>query len=244
MTLTTPAAVTATKQAPPDLKRTARITGLLYLGVAITGLAGFIVIRGQVMFVDGNPGQTLSHVLDHDVLARVGIALELALVLTQTFAALWFYRLFRSVDAFTAGLIAVFGMVNAVAILGSAALLAAARDVAVDSSLAGAGDAASTVQLLYVVSGHLWGVASLFFGLWLIPMGQLVVRSGWLPKPLGWVLMVGGCGYVLSTFVAYLLPDAGLVADLLTVPASIGEFWILGYLIAIGVRPRATSSGA
>jgi hypothetical protein len=35
------------------------------------------------------------------------------------------------------------------------------------------GGAAATVQLLYVISGHLWGVAGLFFGLCLIPMGWL-----------------------------------------------------------------------
>ena len=109
-------------------------------------------------------------------LARLGIVLELGIVLTQALAAVWFYRLFRSVDTFAAGLVAVFGMVNAVAILGSAAVLATALDVADDASLAVSGGAAATVQLLYVISGHLWGVAGLFFGLWLIPMGWLVVR--------------------------------------------------------------------
>ena len=53
---------------------------------------------------------------------------------------------------------------------------------------------------------------------------------------LGWILMIGGVGYVLSLLVTYLLPDAGPVADALTVPASIGEFWIFGYLILFGVR--------
>ena len=90
-------------------------------------------------------------------MARLGIVLELGIVLTQALAAVWFYRLFRSVDTFAAGLIAVFGMVNAVAILGSAALLATALDVSDDKSLAVSGGAAATVQL-YVISGHLWGV--------------------------------------------------------------------------------------
>jgi hypothetical protein len=156
--------------------------------------------------------------------------------LTQALAAVWFYRLFRSVDSFAAGLIAVFGMVNAVAILGSAAVLATALDVADDSSLAVPGGAAATVQLLYVVSGHLWGVGGLFFGLWLVPMGWLVVRSGWLPRVLGQLLMVGGLGYVLSTFVTYVFANADLAAGLLTVPATIGELWIVGYLIVFGVR--------
>ncbi|GGM42757.1 hypothetical protein GCM10011608_29320 [Micromonospora sonchi] len=40
-------------------------------------------------------------------------------------------------------------------------------------------------------------------------------------------------------FVAYLAPGAGIVADLLVIPASVGEFWILGYLIVRGVRKQA-----
>jgi uncharacterized membrane protein len=123
-----------------------------------------------------------------------------------------------------------------VAILCSAAVLATALDVADDKSLAVSGGAAATVQLLYVISGHLWGVAGLFFGLWLIPMGWLVVRSRWLPRLLGQLLMVGGVGYVLGTFVSYVFADADLAAGLLTVPATIGELWIVGYLIVFGVR--------
>ena len=220
------------------LSGTARTTGLLYLGLAVTGALGFQLLRGQVYVAD-DPGGTLSNLVEHASMARLGVALELGIVLTQALAAVWFYRLFRSVDSFAAGLIAVFGMVNAVAILGSAAMLATAFDVADDRSLAVAGGAAATVQLLYVISGHLWGVGGLFFGLWLIPMGWLVVRSRWLPRSLGQLLMVGGAGYVLSTFVSYLFANAALAVGMLLVPATIGELWIVGYLILFGVRERA-----
>lgn len=181
----------------------------------------------------------MSNLVEHTSTARLGIVLELGIVLTQALAAVWFYRLFRSVDSFAAGLVAVFGMVNAVAILCSAAVLAAALDVADDRSLAVSGGVAAPVQLLYVISGHLWGVGGLFFGLWLIPMGWLVVRSRWLPRPLGQILMVGGVGYMLSTLVSYVFANADLVAGLLTVPATIGELWIVGYLILFGVRDHA-----
>jgi hypothetical protein len=220
---------------PAGLLRTARTTGLLYLGLAVTGVLGFQLVRGQ-LYVAGHPGGTLSNLVQHTSTARLGIVLELGIALTQALVAVWFYRLFRSVDTFAAGLIAVFGMVNAVAILGSAAVLATALDVADDRSLTVSGGAAATVQLLYVNSGHLWGVAGLFFGLWLIPMGWLVVRSRWLPQLLGQVLMAGGVGYVLSTFVSYVFANAGVVSGLLTVPATIGELWIVGYLILFGVR--------
>ncbi|GIJ79424.1 protein of unknown function [Micromonospora phaseoli] len=66
-----------------------------------------------------------------------------------------------------------------------------------------------------------------------------MLRSGWLPRAPGWILLVGGPGYVLSTFVGYLAPSAGIVADLLVVPATAGELWILGYLIIFEVRSQA-----
>ena len=158
------------------LVRTARTTGLLYLAVALTGMAGFLLIR-PVLFDPDDPAGTLAAVLDHEALARTGIALELAIVVSQALAALWFYRLFRSVDSFAAGSIAAFGMVNAVAILGSAAVLGTALDVADDGAFAPGGDQGATVALLYDLSGNFWTVGGLFFGLWLIPMGWLVVRS-------------------------------------------------------------------
>jgi hypothetical protein len=214
---------------------TARVTGLLYLGLALTGLLGFLTIRPRIFDPD-DAASTLAHLVEHEWLARAGIALELGVVLTQALVALWFHRLFRSVDALQAGAIAAFGLVNAGAILGSAALLASALQVALDPAADPAGDPAGDAQLLYVVGDNLWGVSALFFGLWLIPMGLCVLRSGWMPRPLGRLLVAGGVGYVLSAFARYLLPDASAVADLLAVPASVGEFWMVGYLLVRGVR--------
>lgn len=212
--------------------RTARTTGLLYLGLAITGMFGFLVIRPQLFAAD-DPGATLANLVQHEALARTGIALELLVVLTQALVAVWFYRLFRSADPVNAGSIAAFGLVNAVAILGSAAMLATAVE------LAPAGDAAATVQLLYLIAGNLWNAGALFFGLWLIPMGRCVLRSGWMPRGLGWTLIAGGIGYVLSTFAKYLVPDVPLVADALVLPSMVGEFWMIGYLLVRGVRRAA-----
>jgi len=219
----------------PTLIRTARVTGLLYLGLAITGLVGFMAVRNQI-FVPGSPDATLANLVQQEFLARLGVLVEMGIVLTQALVALWFFRLFSSVDAFAAGAIAAFGLVNAVAILGSAAVLGAALDVSQDASLAAGGAAAATAQLLYVVSGHLWSVGGIFFGLWLVPMGRLTLRSGWMPAALGWILVVGGVGYVVNAMLGVLLPDAGPVLDLLTLPATVGELWMAGYLCIKGVR--------
>jgi len=227
---------TLPRKAEPD----ARTTGLLYLGLALAGAAGFLVTR-PMLYAAGDPAATLANLTDHLALARLGIVFELLVVLTQALAAVWFYKLFRATDPLNAAGIAAFGLVNAVAILASAALLGAAPDVALEPF----GDAASSVQLMYLVSGHLWTVGGIFFGLWLIPMGRCVLRDG--PRVLGWLLIAGGAGYVLSSFAAYLAPAVG---DILAVPASIGEFWMIGWLLLRGFRgapvvhPKLVSSSA
>jgi hypothetical protein len=233
-TADTPTAPTTSADA---LQRTARSTGLWYIGLGVTGMLGFLLVRQQ-LFVAGNADETLANLTERATLARVGIALEMGIVLTQALTAMWFYRLFRGVDSFSAGAVAAFGLVNSVMISASAACLATALDVAGDNSLSPGGDSAATAQLLYVVSEHLWGIGAVFFGLWLIPMGWLAMRSGWFPRPLGWLLMVGGAGYVLSAFVGYLFIDADTVAEVMTVPATVGEFWMLGLLIIRGIRRR------
>ncbi len=221
--------------ADSNLKRTARLTGVLYLCFFIAGILGTFVVHSQ-LFAQDDPVATLSNLTEHATLARLRIVLELGIVLTQALTAVWFYRLFHTVDALASGALTTFAIVNAVAIMGSAALLATALDVSDDASLVVPGGMAATVQLLYVASGHLWGVGAIFFGLWLIPMGRLVLRSGWMPRMLGLLLVAGGISYVASGFVSYAFPSADIVAQLLVVPSIIGEVWTAGYLIIVGVR--------
>jgi hypothetical protein len=213
--------------------RTALTTALLYLGNAVAAIPAFLVIR-PMLFDPENPASTLAHIVENEALARLGIGLELALVVTQALVALWFYKLFRGVDAFAAGSLAAFGMVNTVVILASAASLGAALDAALAPPFA---DAAGGAQLMYLLSGSLWDVATLFFGLWLIPMGVLALRSG-MPRALGWILVAGGVGYDVSGFVAYLAPAASPAAALLPYLATIGEFWMIGWLLWHAFRAR------
>ncbi|MFC8798385.1 DUF4386 domain-containing protein [Promicromonospora sp. NPDC057138] len=224
--------------------RTARTTGLLYLAVAVLAIPGFLIIR-PMLFDPDSPAATLAHLIENESVARLGIGLELALVAVQALVALWFYRLFHRVDAFAAAALAAFGLVNAVAILASAACLGAALDTALAPPSA---DAAGGTQLLYVLGGSFWDVGSLFFGLWLIPMGVLALRSG-LPRALGWILVSGGVGYIAGGFLTYLAPAATPVAEALPFLATIGEIWMIGWLLWYSFRgPRShtapTSSGS
>ena len=210
-------------------KRTARLAGIAYLGLAISGVVGFLLIRSQ-LFEPGDAAATAMNLIEREGLARLGIAVDLTVVLTQSLAALYFYKLFRDVNTFAAGSLAAFGFMNAAAILVATAFSSTALEVALDG-------AAPTALLLYDLNAAAWGVGGLFFGLWLIPMGWLVLRSGFMPRPLGWILIAGGFGYILSAYISQLVPDVVALADALAVPATVGEVWMIAYLLIIGVRP-------
>ncbi len=228
----------STPETNPNV-RLARAAGLLYLALVVTGVLGFLLVRPQLHHV-GDPAATLAALQSQQLLAGVGIALELGIVASQALVALWLFRLFREADAVSAAAVLVFGMVNATLILASAAMMTAARGAAADG---GGLDAAQIVGTATLVSTSLWKVAALFFGLWLIPLGLLVLRSGWMPRPLGWFLVAGGTGYALNAFAGALLPEATVVATALSAPANIGEFWLAGYLIVFGARPRGRRTG-
>lgn len=202
---------------------TSRNTGLFYLALAITGMLAFLFARAE-LYVAGDATATVSNLVQQEGLARFGIAAELALVGFQALAALWFYKLFKKVNSFAAISLASFGMVNAIGILISNAFWLTALNKALNGEQA-------LSFMLFELHGTTWLVSALFFGLWLIPMGYLA-RAVNMPKYLSWFLIGGGVGYMLSTFLKILYPDMpASVIEGLTVPASIGEFWMIGYLL-------------
>ncbi len=223
-------------------KGTARATGAWYLGLAVTGMVGFLLIRPRV-WVDGDPAATLAHLSDKQGLARFSVALEMGIVVTQALTAIWFYKLYRPVHHVAGVAVAAFGLVNAVAIMASAVFMASAIGVAADPSLAPSGDATGTVGLLHQLSTVSWGIGALFFGLWLIPMGWAAITSRRFPAALGQILVVGGLGYVLSSVAEYGLVDApSLLVDALAFPATIGELWMIGYLLLRGIRTETSAA--
>ena len=98
------------------------------------GELGFLVVRPQDA-VAGDPAATLTAVRSAELLAGVSVALELGIVLAQALAALWLFRLFHSVSSVMASAVLAFGMVNAVMILVSEAMLTTVRTAALEPSL-------------------------------------------------------------------------------------------------------------
>ena len=106
-------------------------------------------------------------------------------------------------------------------------------------NLAGFGAAGSNAVALLLVDAQHYGllIASIFFGLWLVPLGYLANKSGWFPKALGIGLIVGGAGYLVDMLAAFLVPDFGkAIHGYVTIPSAIAEVSMVVYLLVIGVR--------
>lgn len=217
-----------------QLITTARLAGVWYLILAISGVLGFMIFHSRV-FVSNDPQATLTNLINHESAARIRLLLELVIIISQALAAVWFYKLFREINAWAAWTLGVWGTINSAVIMISAISMGAAIEIA-KSSAQTFQEKVTLIQLLNNLITHAWGVGNIFFGLWLIPMGYIVVNSKRMPVWLGRMLIIGGIGYLLSVFTKYTGMNNSLL-ELLVIPATIGEFWMIGYLLIYGIRP-------
>jgi hypothetical protein len=214
-----------------NLVETARITGIFYLLLAITGVLGFMIFHPQVYVTD--PSITLENLTSKELIARARLVFELLIIVSQALAAVWFYKLFKDINGWAAWTLGIWGMMNSAVIMVSAISMGASLGIA--SSAQSVEDKVILINLLGLLITNAWGVGSIFFGLWLIPMGFIIVSSNRMPRWLGFTLIAGGIGYVISTFLKYAGVTNPLVGALV-IPATVGEFWIVGYLLIFGIR--------
>lgn len=216
-----------------DLVTTARIAGIWYLALAISGILGFLIFHPQI-FDSDDPQKTLTNLIDHESIARTRLLFEFLIIVSQALTAVWFYKLFRSINEWAAWTVGIWGMINSVAIMISAISMGSAIDIA--SSSQTIENKVILIELLSSIATNSWGVGSLFFGLWLIPLGYIITSSKRMPIWLGRILIIGGIGYLLSPIVNYLGIESPLL-EFLVIPATVGEFWMIGYLLIYGIRP-------
>ena len=101
------------------------------------------------------------------------------------------------------------------------------------------GGAREAIESAYTTSQQRAGnglrLASLFWGLWLLPFGWLVLRSGRLPRVLGVLLLLGGIGYVVQVFggLVPFVADAGWLRYV-RMPAAFGEIGSCMWLLLFG----------
>jgi hypothetical protein len=221
-----------------QLIKTARLTGVWYLLLAISGILGFMVFHPKV-FITDDPQKTITNLINLTSISRVRLLFELVIVVSQALAAVWFYKLFYDINKWAASTLGIWGTVNSVVIMISVISMSSAIEIA-NSSSPSFQEKAIAIQLLVAIITNTWTIGGLFFGLWLIPMGYIIISSKRMPIWLGRILILGGIGYLLQTF----LNCTGVkssINDLLVIPATIGEFWIIFYLLIYGIRQKTNS---
>ncbi len=222
----------------PPTKRDARIAGLLYILMALPAPFALIYLPAKLI-VPGDATVTANNVLAHETLFRAGIFGELFNGVGFILLVVVLYRLFRAVDqtqaALMVSLVLVSVAIGFVNVLNSIAGLTLFHGS--DFLIAMAKTQRDALGMLFL-NLHRQGItiSEIFWGLWLFPFGVLVMRSGFIPRILGVLLIVNCFGYVAASLTSLFLPSYAKVISLIVLPTLLGELWIILWLLIKGVK--------
>ena len=223
-----------------QLRKDSRVAGLLYLFVVLLGPFTLIYVPSK-LFVPGDGGATARNILAHESLFRVFTVVEIVAELFFVLTVLALYRLLRAVGQELASVMAIPVLVDApLAFLGVVNHLATLTLVR-GADLLGAFSEAqrhALTTLLVTVDKQSTLVSEIFWGLWLIPLGLLVFRSGFLPRLLGGWLVINGFAYVTMSFTGLLLPEYAKTVFTVATPVLFGEAVFMLWLLIVGARVR------
>ncbi len=227
-------------------KSLARLAGLFYLIVALAG--GFSEAVRTSATVAGDAAATAANVQAHASLFQVAFAADLVDLPFFLAVGVIMYVLLKRVNPGVAlGMLilnAVSVAVQSINMVSHAGALLVATD---PHFTAGLTAASSHALVLFLLDLHRIGylVAQVFFGLYLLPLGYLVYRSGLFPRVLGAILVLGSAGYAAGVGVS--LAGAGLesgVATYFGLAGGLAEIVFLAWLIIKGAPATAPEHGA
>lgn len=221
-------------------KAEARRAGLLYLIVLVTAPINLLVIPGRFI-VPGDAAATAMRFLAGESVYRMGVVVGLVSNIAFLFVGLALFDLFKDVDRARARAMLVLlavgvvlgaaNLVNQLAplvLVGGAPFLAVVPRPELESL-------AYLFLRLRDVTNH---VAMAYWGLWLLPLGQLVLRSGFLPRLIGVLLLVGGATYLALSVVAIGAPALYPAASTYGMPLyAVGELSLILWLVVRGATP-------
>lgn len=221
-------------------RKALKAAGLLYLLMAISAPIGLIYVP-SVLMVPGDATATADNVRAFEWLLRIGIGSELFHQAIVVFLALALYRLFKPVNENQAKLLVVLGALVSVPIM----FLNVLNEVAALMLVSGTEflSAFDKPQLdglaMLFLRLHEDGinVAAIFWGLWLFPFGILVIRSGFIPRLLGFLLFVAGSAYVASSFTSLLLPQYEELVGRFAIILEMAEMPIVFWFLFRAFRP-------
>ena len=213
-----------------------RLAGLVYLGVVITGMFTLAYSPGR-LFVDGDTAATLASIVRQEALFRASVAAGVAMCLFFLVLPVVLFVLLERHGRAAAALMVAFVVasvpISLIAIGHHLEIIALAFD-------SPAGEMPSTASIAAHLDAYDRGIslASIFWGLWLAPLGVLILKSGAIPRVFGVLLIVGCAGYLANFFGPLLFPGYGELSfrGFISIPGSIGEIGTCLWLLAMGAR--------
>jgi len=226
-------------------KKTARVAGILYLTIIMSGIFAQFFVR-QSLLAPGDASTTASTIAASEGLFRLSIAGDLIMIISDVALALLFYVLLKPVNN-ALSLLAAFFRLTQAAILGANLLnlFFVLQLISGADYLTVIGAEQLQAQVLFFLEAHGIGysIALIFFGMNCLVFGYLVFKSGYFPRVLGILLLIAGAGYLTDGFAKVLLPDYAAYEELLGLvvflPAIIGELAMCVWLLVKGVNVPA-----
>ncbi len=226
-------------------KALARTAGLLYL-VVVAGAIFAEYVRSSII-ASGNAAATAENIRAAATLFRAAFVIDLVQATANLLTAMALYLLLKHVHPLAAAAMVVFMAVN-VAVMSLnllnqyTALTIATREAYTTAFGQAGSDALATLFATMQINGS--GIAAIFSGLWLLPLGYLVIKSGYFPRLLGILLIVGGLSYLANFFVRFLALDLARIAPFLAMGGAVGEVLFVVWLLIRAVRVPALPEAA
>lgn len=227
-------------------KKRARVAGLLYVLMSIP--AGFSLLYvPSVLIVPGDATATANKIQASEFLFRIGIVGELICATGFIFVALALYRLFKGVDKTQASLMVTLFVVSVpISFLNVLNQIAALTLLSGASFLSVFDPRQLNALVMVFLSLHDHGIflAQIFWGLWLVPFGVLVFKSGFLPRILGVLLIIACFGYLAISFAHFLSPAYGQIVSRFAMVLTLGELPIMLWLLIKGAKDQPLDAAA
>ena len=216
----------------------ARVAGLLYLSLLPFDVFGLLYVP-SVLIVPGNAASTARNILTSQSLFRLGIVSVLIGHIIEILVPLALYQVLKPVNRNLALLMVILSLVATPIVmlneLNNFGILFLVSDAGTWKVFT-ADQINGLVSLLLNLHASGLSIVGLFWGLWLFPMGYLVSTSRFLPRFLGVLLIIGGFGYLIQSFVAFLFPNLEAAIAMLPVLTSWGELLFPLWLVVRGVN--------
>ncbi len=222
------------------------MAGFFYFLASLVMIFGFLYVP-RMFLVNGDAAATAQRILAGERMYRISVLASLVGQVLFIFAVLNLYELFRGVDRKLARMMAVLVLVAIAADLVVVANRMAPIDLLIGNKFLTVFTMpqreALSLGFLYL-GGNLSLVLTIFWGLWLLPFGTLVIKSRFFPKALGVMLIIAGIGYVVTSIVFFVLPDQLKAIRGAMTPLYFGEVPIILWLLFVGARVPEYGVGA